>query len=159
MRSRLLVLIVFNVAITIISGFAFVSDCPLQPNIPIFLIVSGISMIVLFTTALLLALCEVIEEECCTHIKYSLVVSCTVLLLFDISWQVVGKWTKQMFTLLCNNCIHKEIMTLKITLKNFVTLKDTEITLKNIYNGNHSDYHIEICSLVVQGHWNHTEKL
>ena len=32
-----------------------------------------------------------------------------------------------------------EIITLKITLNIFVHWKDTEITLKNIYKGNHSD--------------------
>ena len=36
--------------------------------------------------------------------------------------------------------------------------KNTEITLKNIYKGNHSDNHTEIFSFVVQGHCNHTEK-
>ena len=35
--------------------------------------------------------------------------------------------------------------------------KDIEITMKNIYKGNHSDNHTEIFSFVVQGNWNHAE--
>ena len=63
---------------------------------------------------------------------------------------------------------HYEILTLKITLKIFVTLKEMETTLKNIYKGNHSDnpglsywniFHC--CSRTLKSHWknlNHTEK-
>ena len=36
---------------------------------------------------------------------------------------------------------------------------NTEITLKNIYKGNHFDNHTEMFFFAVQGHWNHTEKI
>ena len=44
-----------------------------------------------------------------------------------------------------------------MTLKICLTLKtNAEITLKNIYKGNHVDNHTEIFSFVDQGDCNHT---
>ena len=39
----------------------------------------------------------------------------------------------------------------------FHTTNHTEVTLKYIYKGNHTDNHNEMVSFVVKGHWNHTE--
>ena len=54
---------------------------------------------------------------------------------------------------------HYEIMTPKITLKIFVTLKRYGNHTENIYKGNHSDNHTEIFSFDVQEHWNPLKKI
>ena len=86
--------------------------------------------------------------------------------IFNIYLKMIHKtWnstTQAKFAHISANKATESNTEMTITLKNFCTLKkNMEITLKNIYEGNHianlgtSAWNIFICC---SGHWNHTEK-